>query len=343
MTSTVEQGRRLESRMATFFATHGYQTRCNQVVEGRTGGRHEIDVLAEKSDALTTYRVAIECKAWASRVEKDVVAKLKYVLDDTGMHKGIVVSLAGCTSGAQRAAAELGIELWGPDELRRHLGDAAVGELSIPAAVASQSVTWGVPPTAPMDAAERTIRAAGKGRLQLRTLEELVHLTQVWLPVYCLRLTVAQPEARLLKTRLRATTVDNLYEALGGSYLGRLNQPGWTQVNVDHRTMLRPSTKDTKVHAALRKAVEGFVRVSAPAARERHATTLAALGIPTPCESVSIDHTSLAHLPYYVGVLASGGRERVAAVTAWTGELSPRASEVLTAHISQLRSHVAAT
>lgn len=221
--------------------------------------------------------------------------------------------------------------------------DAAVGELTIPAAVASQSVTWSVPPTVPMDVAERTIRAAGKGRLQLRTLEELRYLAQMWLPVYCVRLTVAQPETRLLKTRLRATTVDNLYEALGGSYLGRLNQPGWTQVSVDHRTMLRPSTKDTKVHATLRKAVESYGRVSTQAARERHAATLALLGVPTPCESLSVDHTSLSHLPYYVGVLASGGRERVAAVSAWTGELSPTASEVLTAHISQLRSHVAAT
>ena len=85
-------GRQLEQRVAAFFATNGYATRCNEILEGRSGGRHEIDVLAEKSDALTTYRVAVECKAWQQPIEKDVVSKLHYVLSDLGLSKGIVVS-----------------------------------------------------------------------------------------------------------------------------------------------------------------------------------------------------------------------------------------------------------
>src|SRR5262245_42805170 len=89
--SAAETGRRLEQQMAVFFQTHGYAARCNEVLEGRSGGRHEIDVYAEKSDALTTFRVAVECKAWQHPIEKDVVSKLHYVMTDLGLSKGIIV------------------------------------------------------------------------------------------------------------------------------------------------------------------------------------------------------------------------------------------------------------
>lgn len=117
--------------MAEYFRSHGYEARCNEVLEGRSGGRHEIDVLAEKSDPLTTYRVAVECKAWKQPIKKDVVSKLNYIVGDLGLNKGIIVSLSGWRSGADRTAVDLGIDLWGPDELRRHLGDSAAGELSV--------------------------------------------------------------------------------------------------------------------------------------------------------------------------------------------------------------------
>ena len=103
----MEVGRDLEQRVAAFLAGHGYATRCNVVLEGRSGGRHEIDVLAEKSDALTTFRVGVECKAWQQPIEKDVISKLHYVAGDLGLNKAIVVSLAGCRSGAQKAADDL--------------------------------------------------------------------------------------------------------------------------------------------------------------------------------------------------------------------------------------------
>src|SRR4051794_10162837 len=104
----MEVGRDLEQRIAAFFGQNGYTTQCNAFVEGRSGGRHEIDVLAEKSDALTTYRVAVECKAWQAPIEKDVVSKLHYVVNDAGLSKGIIVSLGGARSGADRTAADLG-------------------------------------------------------------------------------------------------------------------------------------------------------------------------------------------------------------------------------------------
>lgn len=343
--STVEAGRRLEARIGAFFEAHGYAVRCNEVREGRSGGRHEVDVLAETSDALATYRVAVECKAWQQPVEKEVIAKLQYVVGDLGLSKGIVVSLGGARSGAERTAADLGIDLWGPDELRRHLGEAVFAELEagldLPASPAeggrvTATLGLGHPFRVPLADAGRTIRASGRGRLGRRGREELVWLGSIWMPAHSVRLTVAQPEVRRFKTRLRATEQENLYEALGGTCIGPVRTT-WEEVAVDRQLALAPGVRDTKVHAALRRAVEGYERVSSPAARERHAAKLAELGIPGPCASLSIDATALVHLPLHVGILDLDGRQRALAVTGHTGQVSSKLSEVLTANLAVLR------
>ncbi len=329
-------GRQLEQRVAAFFATNGYTTRCNEILEGRSGGRHEIDVLAEKSDALTTYRVAVECKAWQQPIEKDVVSKLHYVISDLGLSKGIIVSLAGSRSGADRTAADLGIDLRGPDDLRRHLGDNAVGELSVPSETTNATLGWGYAFRSSPAEAEKLIRSSGKGRLGLRTLEQLLWLSPVWLPAYCVRLTVAQPGVKRLRTRRRSSTIDNLYEALGGTFLGRV--PGtWEQVRTDQGVSLRPAIRDTKLHASLRKAVQDYSRVTSASAIQRHAANLAQCGVPTPCSSLSVDQTSPVSLPYYAGILETSGQQRVVAISGWTGELSEPVAQLLTANLALLR------
>lgn len=74
--SAAQRGRALEQQVAAYFASHGYHVETDRVLVGRSGGRHEIDVLGDKSDALTSFRVAVEYKAWNSPIEKDVVSKL---------------------------------------------------------------------------------------------------------------------------------------------------------------------------------------------------------------------------------------------------------------------------
>lgn len=342
VTSARETGRRLEQEIAAFFTAHGYATACNQVIEGRSGGRHEVDIVAEKSDALTTYRVAIECKAWQTPVEKDVIAKAHYVVADLGLSKAIVVSLAGCRAGAERAARELGVEIWGPDELRRHLGEAAVSALAVPAST-NRVLTWTVSVSVPQSAAEQLLRTSGKGRFNLRTLETLVWMSDVWLPAYCMRLTVAQPEVKHFKTRLRSATVDNVYDALSGTYLGGVPKVTWTQTPVERRATLPTTIRDSRVHASIRKAVDAYNRVTSAAAVSRHAGNLALLGIPTPCEAVTVDQTSLVHLPYYAGILEADGRQRVVAVSGWRGTIDEAASEALTANLALVRNHFVKT
>ena len=116
------RGAALEAVIQAYFARHGYDTQANQVVQGRSGNAHELDVVARRSDTLTEYVTVVEAKAWGARVGKDVVAKLAYVLADLGLHKGIIAAPGGFSSGATVAARELGIELWDGAELERRLG-----------------------------------------------------------------------------------------------------------------------------------------------------------------------------------------------------------------------------
>lgn len=101
--------------------------------------------------------------------------------------------------------------------------------------------------------AESKIARSRKGRWSLARTEEVIWFAPVWIPAYCLALTVTQPERKRGKTQLRAVELTNLYDALGGQCLGRATGD-WEQVEMLDRQSLRPGLRATKVHAAVRKA-----------------------------------------------------------------------------------------
>ena len=80
-------------------------------VEGKSGARHQIDVLASHCDGIHTYRTAIECKYWDTKIDKEAVAKLSVILDDTGIEKGVLVSLRGFTKDAAHVARYKNVSL----------------------------------------------------------------------------------------------------------------------------------------------------------------------------------------------------------------------------------------
>ena len=80
-------------------------------VRGSSGTSYQIDVLTSHTDGLHTYRTAIDCKHWKRRVGRPSVAKLSSMLDDTGIEKGVLVSLRGFTEPAERFAAGKRISL----------------------------------------------------------------------------------------------------------------------------------------------------------------------------------------------------------------------------------------
>ncbi len=77
-------GRELEQAIADYFAAKGYAVATNVFREGRSGGRHELDVLAERLDDVVPIRVLVECKDWRQPIDKDVVSKADYVMRDLG-------------------------------------------------------------------------------------------------------------------------------------------------------------------------------------------------------------------------------------------------------------------
>ena len=103
---TADKGRRLEAEIARLLTAGGYTARRNVVCEGRSGARHEIDVLAQKTDGLTTFSIMVECKAWDRPVDKEVLAKAAFVAADVRADKTIVVALQGATGGAELSAAQ---------------------------------------------------------------------------------------------------------------------------------------------------------------------------------------------------------------------------------------------
>ncbi|HEX4539205.1 MAG TPA: restriction endonuclease [Acidimicrobiales bacterium] len=326
----------LEERVGDHFAAHGYLVRRNAFLDGRSGGRHEIDVLAEKSDPLTTFRLAVECKAWEAPIEKDAVSKLSYILTDLGLNKGIIVALHGWRSGAERAAVELGIDLWGPAELRGLLGAAVARQLDVgvPARLAH-----GYPFVAAEDRALTRARLQGKGRLGIRTVEQLVWFKPVWVPTYLVDLSITSTDVRWGKERFLTTAITNSYEALSGTFLGPASPENGEVVDVDLSVgAITPGVRDTKVASDIRRAFERWDEVQQDAARLRHAAVLAALGVTVPCRRATVDDCALVYAPFYVGWLRTGTHDRVVAIDGVSGALSERMSAVLTSHISHVRS-----
>jgi hypothetical protein len=293
-------------------------------------------VLAEKSDPLTTFRLAVECKAWEAPIEKDAVSKLSYVLSDLGLNKGIIVALHGWRAGAERAAVGLGIDLWGPEELDRRLGGAVTRQLDVgsPARLAH-----GYAFAAPPDRALTRARLQGKGRLGLRTVERLSWFGPVWVPVYLVDLSVTSMEVRRGRERFLTKSVTNAYEAVSGTFLGPTTLEDGDVVDIDLSTgAIRPGVRDTKVAGDLRHGFERWSEVQQEAAKLRHAAALETLGVELPCRSVTVDDCTLVYQPTYVGWLRTGDHDRIVVISGISGALSETLSAVLTSNISHVRS-----
>ena len=95
-------------------------------VPGKSGSKHQIDVLTSHSDGVHTYKTAIECKHWKKKVGKAPITKLAFILADAGIDKGIIVSKAGFTPDAVKVSKHENISLV---ELRTPLPDDWEGRI----------------------------------------------------------------------------------------------------------------------------------------------------------------------------------------------------------------------
>ena len=90
-------------------SVEGWGWNCKIV--GKSGALHQVDVLTKHGDGLHEYRTAIECKYWNKKVSKEAITKLKYIVEDASISKGIVVSKMGFTDSAKAVALDSNIGL----------------------------------------------------------------------------------------------------------------------------------------------------------------------------------------------------------------------------------------
>jgi hypothetical protein len=336
MSAEPGKGRQLEQQVAHFLGQHGYTVSTNLRALGRSGALHELDVVGDKSDGLTSFRLVVECKAWATPIDKEVVYKLAAELADLGAARGVIVTLSGWTAQAAQAAAQANIELWGPAELEARFGSDAVEQTS-PGGRYQGAV--GTPFAISADAASKTIQRAARGALGFSG-DEVAWSGHLWLPVWVLQTAVAKLEGTFRKVT-RINRVWNAYNGLDGHLMHVGSAPPQpVHVNIASGFM-RPKLEASAIEMRISESAGQWRRVTTEAARLRHGEALRRLGIQVPFTSVSVESSTLTYHPLWIALLRKSGRERFGVVDGISGAYREDLAQLLTAHAHLIRQALA--
>ena len=90
----------LGARNGVKIECYGNSCKCT----GKSGLKHQIDVLTVHTDGLHDYKTSIECKYWNKKINKDIVMKAWGIRQDCNLQKGIIVSKIGFTPDAIKFA-----------------------------------------------------------------------------------------------------------------------------------------------------------------------------------------------------------------------------------------------
>jgi len=80
-------------------------------VKGKSGVKHQIDILTSHSDGIHEYLTYVECKYWKDKINKDIVMKVKEIIEDCNFNKGIIVTKCGFTPDTEKYASFVNIGL----------------------------------------------------------------------------------------------------------------------------------------------------------------------------------------------------------------------------------------
>jgi hypothetical protein len=329
-----QKGAQLEQRVAELMVANGYSTRTNVFLDGRSGMRHEIDVLGEKTDGLTTSRVAVECKAWEQRIEKEVVFKFAGVLEDLGIREGIIVALGDYSSGAEIAARERGVILWDSDVLQQRLGQVAVADLKTGGALRGPlREAVGFPRRASPAEVGSLLADAVRGRFGGK--EEVLWSQDAWLPVAYLQIALSRMEGVLKKT-MQASRSWNTYELVTGEIIRRWESQVATElVDLDSQSV----ASKLKVHVPARTidtAIAKYNSVRSESARQQHGARVQGLGIPLGHKVVVESSTSVAY-PVHIAIAQRRQSERVIIVDAFERRVHEGLTAALTPQVGWIR------
>lgn len=327
----LEKGTELEKKIADVFANNGYRVQTNVIREGRSGATHEIDVLAEKTDDLLTLSVAIECKAWANPIEKDVIAKFNEARRDLGLGHALVVSLNGARPGATTLARELGVVLWGPDEIEPHLGKASVAGMQNRPLVEEV----GFPRLLTGETARQLVEKETSGRLGIGR-EEVVWAGDAWIPVSVTQLTLLKIGP--LQRKAATSQMWGVYDLIGGTFITRLDEePERTAVQLDG-PRLEPALKPNQPGKELEQVIAKWDKVSSDAAVEKYRGAMARLGVPD-WHTATVGTSTPFLYPVHLAVARSkNGTERIVAIDAFRSRPDADLGMELSKSIAPVRS-----
>ena len=333
--SALEKGHQLEEKIEKYFQLNGYKTKRNFIVEGNSGFKHEIDVFAEKSDAVTTIKIMVECKAWDTPIEKDVVSKAHYVLNDSGANKAIIVSLRGFRVGAKAAAEKLGIELWGREEIKNRLGAVEISKIE---AVPFEKLTIGM--TAKITK-EQAINAIESKRAKRFGTEEHVFTKLIYVPCYLIDFTYAVPEG-ILRRKEVVKTSQSLCEAIEGTYYPLVDPSGYyftirpNEICIT-APVIAPKIKSAKLRKEVEKAAKEYDQYVTQSAKKRRMMKIQRVLGPIVSANLTIDTITEMYYPFYAGILNKEGRSRWAVVDGVKGMLSKEMSSVFNHNSSYIQ------
>ncbi len=269
-----EKGTELERRIAAFLQTRDYQVSTNIIREGKSGARHELDVVATKSDGLTTFTMIVECKAWESPIDKDVVFKLAGELSDLGGAKGAIATLSGWTAQAAQTAVQHSIDLWGPNELTKMMGNLSMSDLHKGSA---PLVASGFEFTVSSERGFIPIERLAKGTFGMGK-EQVIWYGPLWLPAWSLQLGITRQEG-FMKRTARITQAWNSYESLTGICVYRNDsKPIFAEVDL-HEGHIEPAVTQEDVQKFLNTSISKWRQANTKETKTRRASALFKLGI----------------------------------------------------------------
>ena len=326
------KGHNLEQRLAAFLADHGYAVSTNVHLRGRSGATHELDVVGDKSDGLTSFRLVVECKAWASAIDKDVVYKLAGVLADLGAAKGVIATLSGWTIQAAQVATQASIELWGPAELAVRLGSPVVEGLHV---AHQQVAALGVAFSAPEEMAKRTLDRVARRRLGLGG-NQMEWFGPTWLPAWSLQLGLTKLGG-IFRNVPRLTHVWNSYEALSGRLLeSRPDPPSLRTVDVSSE-YLRHRLQASQVADTVTKAFKQWQASRNDTSHRMLAVPLLEVGLEPGFDHITVEATNLTYYPLWIAFLNNRDGERIVAADGVTGKHRRGLGQVLTVNAQLVR------
>jgi Restriction endonuclease len=100
----------LEALVADILAEAGLTTQ-RQLTLRLPRGAVTVDVMVEETIDNIVFRTICECKNWRTNIPQDVVHGFRTVIQESGAHRGYIISRIGFQSGAIEAAKSTNIDL----------------------------------------------------------------------------------------------------------------------------------------------------------------------------------------------------------------------------------------